>query len=462
MRAAALDALTDSGDPAALQALVVRLHDSSLHRGRRLGALTAFGPDIERFLLELAHVDPANRLNYARALRLCGSDRARPALSEWLHDASAEVRAASFEALARVGLDDQSAALAIDGLNSKEATVRAMAAHALHGWTSSDRAAARVAEHLDDVWIVAVRAARSLQSMGPHGLAKLQEHASRPDLAGVLHGKCCGKRRPYADTGSTASGSRPRPAHGSVFVAWSVAQIAMGVCAATYVRLHQLRNTRRSRALVTRLASPPLVSIVAPAYNEQLTIEESVRAMLALDYESSEIVVVNDGSTDETLSVLTAAFRLVPAPVAFAQPLTTAPVRGIYRSITEPALVVIDKENGRCKADAVNAGINAASGSLVLIIDADTILERDALEPRGVAVPRGSGDGGRRRHHRHCQRVPDTRRTDGGHLAAAKLAGAISDHRVHAWISSLPPRLRIAQCGRTSSPGHSGCSAGTS
>jgi cellulose synthase/poly-beta-1,6-N-acetylglucosamine synthase-like glycosyltransferase len=65
--------------------------------------------------------------------------------------------------------------------------------------------------------------------------------------------------------------------------------------------------------------------------------------------------------------------------VAFVQPLTTAPVRGIYRSIGDPRLVVLDKDAGGCKADASNAGINAASGTLVLIIDADTVLEPDSL-----------------------------------------------------------------------------------
>ena len=69
----------------------------------------------------------------------------------------------------------------------------------------------------------------------------------------------------------------------------------------------------------------------------------------------------------------------MPAPLAFDQPLRSEPVRGIYRSVSEPDLVVVDKENGGCKADAANAGINAASGVLVLIIDADTMLEADAL-----------------------------------------------------------------------------------
>jgi cellulose synthase/poly-beta-1,6-N-acetylglucosamine synthase-like glycosyltransferase len=163
------------------------------------------------------------------------------------------------------------------------------------------------------------------------------------------------------------------------FVIWNLLQIAMSPVAARYLWLHQRRHTPRARAVVGDLAVPPVVSIVMPAFNEALTIVQSVRALLALDYESSEIVVVNDGSTDETLPLLERTFQLIQAPLVFDQPLASAPVRGIYRSVSEPDLVVIDKENGRCKADASNAGINAASGSLVLIIDADTILESDAL-----------------------------------------------------------------------------------
>ena len=130
---------------------------------------------------------------------------------------------------------------------------------------------------------------------------------------------------------------------------------------------------------MARLAAPPFVSIVAPAHNEALTIVDSIRALLALEYEAREIVVVNDGSKDDTLAILKQAFELVEAPVAFEQPLKSAPLRGAYRSLVEPALVVIDKVNGGSKADAVNAGINAASGRLVLVIDADTMLEPDAL-----------------------------------------------------------------------------------
>jgi hypothetical protein len=60
-----------------------------------------------------------------------------------------------------------------------------MAAYALRGWPD-DGAAAHLARHLDDTWVVAVRAARTLQSMGPAGVNELQAHAARPDLVGVL------------------------------------------------------------------------------------------------------------------------------------------------------------------------------------------------------------------------------------------------------------------------------------
>ena len=163
------------------------------------------------------------------------------------------------------------------------------------------------------------------------------------------------------------------------FVLWNASQMAMSPIALLFLGRHRVRHRRHARALAARLASPPLVSVIVPAYNEELTIVASVRALLELEYSAREIIVVNDGSSDGTLAVLRDTFQLVPAPVAFAQPLKTAAVRGIYRSTSEPALVVVDKVNGGCKSDALNAGFNAASGTLVLSIDADTLLEPDAL-----------------------------------------------------------------------------------
>jgi HEAT repeat protein len=186
VRAAALDALADLQDPASLAAIVVRLNDMSLQRGRRLAALAAFGTEAEPRVLELAEIDPLHRADYARALAICGSQLSRAALCEWARDQRVEVRAAAFGALARLGLDDRGAGLAVEALDSANPDVRAMAAYALHGWIGSGDAASRLAARLDDTWTVAVQAARSLEAMGPAGAVALQVARPRSDLGAFL------------------------------------------------------------------------------------------------------------------------------------------------------------------------------------------------------------------------------------------------------------------------------------
>ena len=124
-------------------------------------------------------------------------------------------------------------------------------------------------------------------------------------------------------------------------------------------------------------AAPP-ITVFAPAYNEALTCVDSVRSLLALDYPEYEILVANDGSKDDTLQRLVSAFDLHPAVRAPTADLPTAPVRGLYQSRLHPNLWVIDKENGG-KADALNAATNFCCTPLFCAMDADSILDRDAL-----------------------------------------------------------------------------------
>ena len=124
------------------------------------------------------------------------------------------------------------------------------------------------------------------------------------------------------------------------------------------------------------LAKP--ISIIVPAYNEGPNILESVRSLLALEYPLFEVIVVNDGSTDGTLAKLIEAFELRKTNRVFRRVVESAPVRAIYVSPIEPKLVVIDKVNGK-KADAMNAGLNVARYPLFCALDADSILDRDAL-----------------------------------------------------------------------------------
>lgn len=126
------------------------------------------------------------------------------------------------------------------------------------------------------------------------------------------------------------------------------------------------------------LSLAPPVSVLVPAFNERATVVSTVRALLGLAYSQHEVVVVNDGSTDDTLARLTAEFSLVPFPEAYRVRLATRPVRAVYRSTTHPNLRVVDKENGG-KSDALNAGINAARYPLFCSVDADSVLQRESL-----------------------------------------------------------------------------------
>ncbi len=145
------------------------------------------------------------------------------------------------------------------------------------------------------------------------------------------------------------------------------------------MRRHMLVIANESRYLLLSSTLSPTISILAPAFNEEATIEGSLRALLALQYPRLEVIVISDGSKDRTVEVLIERFDLVPVKTIYEQRIKTKPVRNLYRSSTYPALVVVDKENGG-KADALNVGLSFASGELVCAMDADTLIEADGLQ----------------------------------------------------------------------------------
>jgi cellulose synthase/poly-beta-1,6-N-acetylglucosamine synthase-like glycosyltransferase len=123
----------------------------------------------------------------------------------------------------------------------------------------------------------------------------------------------------------------------------------------------------------------PPISLLVPAFNEENTIVSTVLSFLSLEYPRHEVIVVNDGSTDGTLQRLIAEYDMEEVPPAYPAVVPTMPVRGYYRSRVHTKLACIDKENGKGKGDAVNAALNAARYPYVLVVDADTFIERDAL-----------------------------------------------------------------------------------
>jgi len=124
----------------------------------------------------------------------------------------------------------------------------------------------------------------------------------------------------------------------------------------------------------------PTISILAPAYNEGNNIIQNVRALMSLYYSDFEVIIINDGSKDDTLEKLIAEYDLEKVTYVFEYKIPTKEVRGVYKSRNRSfsRLLIIDKFNGG-KADSLNAGINLASGKLFVAIDVDCIIESDAL-----------------------------------------------------------------------------------
>jgi len=163
------------------------------------------------------------------------------------------------------------------------------------------------------------------------------------------------------------------------YTATNVAYLLLLVVSIRATIVHQRRlSVLRLHGLRTSALAPP-ISILVPARNEERGIVESVRSLLALDYSEIEVIVVNDGSTDGTLEALRQHFGLVRTNILHVSEIPTAPVRGIFMSTADRRLIVIDKESCGRKADALNAGLNAASSPFICAVDADAVLESDAL-----------------------------------------------------------------------------------
>ncbi|PXW80907.1 cellulose synthase/poly-beta-1,6-N-acetylglucosamine synthase-like glycosyltransferase [Pseudogracilibacillus auburnensis] len=120
------------------------------------------------------------------------------------------------------------------------------------------------------------------------------------------------------------------------------------------------------------------VSILVPAYNESIGIYGSVRSLLNIEYPEYEIIIINDGSTDNTLEKVLERFQCYKVQRVIRRQLETKEIKAIYQSSIYENLIVIDKWNGG-KADALNAGINVAQYPYIGSLDADSIIEKHAF-----------------------------------------------------------------------------------
>ena len=120
------------------------------------------------------------------------------------------------------------------------------------------------------------------------------------------------------------------------------------------------------------------VTVITPFYNDKDNLLNSVQSALNSNYTNIEIILVNDGSTDDSLSMLKDYFKLYEVPPVIKQTFETAPILARYQSRNYPNVTVLDKEHAG-SADAVNAGLNACDTPLYITLDSDTVIEPDSI-----------------------------------------------------------------------------------
>jgi len=163
------------------------------------------------------------------------------------------------------------------------------------------------------------------------------------------------------------------------FLSINTVYLILVVSALIYVRKQMLLSDVVKPSGLFQSNLYKTISILVPAYNESENIVESVESLLRLEYPEYNIIVVNDGSSDDTVEALISHFQLEKTDLYYQKTISHQQIRGIYKSPNISSLIVIDKENGG-KSDALNAGINVSNDDLVCAIDADSILEQDVLK----------------------------------------------------------------------------------
>lgn len=166
--------------------------------------------------------------------------------------------------------------------------------------------------------------------------------------------------------------------YGMIFVIFSGISLIQSLigCVAVLFRFREV--PAENIFTILRSNSLPPITFVVPAFNEQKDILHTVRNMLSLSYRYKHIIIVNDGSTDNTFQLLMDNFNLKPVPPSCPGVLATNEVKSYYVCPEYPELLVIDKVNGG-KSDALNAGLNACLSEIVVCADADTLVDDDAL-----------------------------------------------------------------------------------
>jgi len=156
--------------------------------------------------------------------------------------------------------------------------------------------------------------------------------------------------------------------------------LLLGVFSAIALRKYLRKNSYINYNSLVLSPLSPKISIIAPAFNESKSIIDNIRTLLSLYYNNFEVIIVNDGSTDNTFDLIKESYDLIRVNYYFDYRIPCERIKGVYRS-KNPSynrLTVIDKNNGG-KADSLNAGINICHSTLFVSIDSDSIIEADSI-----------------------------------------------------------------------------------
>jgi cellulose synthase/poly-beta-1,6-N-acetylglucosamine synthase-like glycosyltransferase len=156
--------------------------------------------------------------------------------------------------------------------------------------------------------------------------------------------------------------------------------LILGIFSAMALRKYLRKNSYVNYNSLVLSPLSPKISIIAPAFNESKSIIDNIRTLLSLYYNNFEVILVNDGSTDDTFEKIKEAYDLNRVNYYFDYRIPCERIKGVYKS-KNPSynrLTVIDKNNGG-KADSLNAGINICKSTLFVSIDSDSIIEADSI-----------------------------------------------------------------------------------
>ena len=394
VRAHAAHGLVRLGDIASVPLILDLLCRVRPWEGARLAdAMASFDraavkPICEWILLHWDDPEAAEAISQAaRVLGLLGEGEAETTLIEMMESDKTEWRIAAASALGRLASDNSRASL-LRALLDVSWEVRARAVRALASLADSAGRPCGGGPPLRYPMVGPPE--RRRDSWGPSRRSRSTDH--RPRLGRSV---CCRRRSPPPRRTPVASRRSADFARGREPLMTRVLGVLSIVvlCYFVLIQLHMLalavisagalykermleRFGRLDDMLVSDI-SPP-VSILIPAYNEEVGIVESMKSIAMISYPRFEIVICNDGSTDGTLQKLIDAFKLEPVPLPYRANVACAEVRQVYHTNRPVSITVVDKVNAG-RADALNAAINVARYPYVMLTDADVLIDGSAL-----------------------------------------------------------------------------------